>query len=242
MSWLEELRRPERLVHGHVIVLPGIEGHSRFNRSILRGLQAAGLPHAMEIHDWTFGRWQSLRSLRSTRRHEEQSARIAEKIAATQAAHPGAPIWLIGHSGGGAMSVLTLERLAAEQPIEGAILLAPALSPGYSLATPLARTRRGIWNFSSWGDAFFLMFGTLLMGTVDGRHAIAAGARGFRGSSLVAETPDHPGPRLYEVPWRREMAGDRHFAGHFGPVHARFVERWVAPILTPASANENART
>lgn len=231
MTWLDELRAPERFAHGHVIVLPGIEGHSRWNRSIVRGLQAAGLPHAMEIHDWTYGRWQSLRSLRSKPRHEEQSAMIAEKITATRSAHPDSHIWLIGHSGGGAMGVLTLERLAQETQIEGAVLLAPAISPGYALDTALSRTRRGIWNFSSWGDWFFLILGTLVMGTIDGRHSISAGASGFRRSVWKGIGPRLETPQLFEFPWRREMFGDRHFAGHFGPVHARFVERWVAPIL-----------
>lgn len=229
MNWLADIGRPERLPRGHVIVLPGIEGHSRWNRSIVRGLQSAGLPHAVEIHDWTFGRWQSLRSLRSRRRHEEQSQQIADKISATLDQYPNAPIWLIGHSGGGAMCVLTLERLAPERHVAGAILLAPALSPKYALDAALARTTRGIWNFSSWGDTFFLIFGTLLMGTVDGRHSISAGACGFRNCRHCGSEAD--APRLTEVPWRREMLSCRNFAGHFGPVHSRFVERWVAPIV-----------
>ncbi|MFV0442221.1 MAG: alpha/beta fold hydrolase [Planctomycetaceae bacterium] len=235
MTWLEEAGRPERLPHGHVIVLPGIEGYSRWNRSIVRGLQSAGLPHAMEIHDWTFGRWQSLRSLRSRRRHDEQSQRIADKIMATHDQYPDAPVWLIGHSGGGAMCILALERLLASQRIAGAILLAPALSPHYPLATALDRTRYGIWNFSSWADAFFLIFGTLVMGTIDGRHSISAGACGFREGGKSRPGDADSRPQLTEVPWRREMLADRHLAGHFGPVHNRFVERWIAPIIQQAS-------
>lgn len=234
MTWLDELRSADRLANGHVIVLPGIEGFSRWNRSIARGLQAAGLPHAIEIHDWTYGRWQSLRSLRSRRRHHEQRAAIADKIAATRARHPGAPIWLIGHSGGGALSVLTLEHLPAELRIEGAILLAPALSPSYPMSSALAHTRRGVWNFSSWGDAFFLIFGTLVMGTIDGRHAISAGASGFRRAAVSQTAAASNTPRLVEVPWRRSMFAQRHFAGHFGCVHSAFVREWVAPILAGA--------
>ena len=134
--------------------------------------------------------------------------------------------------------MLTLEQLPADVQVEGAVLLAPALSPQYPLDTALGHTRRGIWNFTSWGDAVFLIFGTLVMGTIDGRHSISAGACGFRAAppptagtpgTLDAETLQTP--RLYEVPWRRAMLADRHFAGHFGCVHARFVREWIAPIL-----------
>lgn len=233
MSVPSDTATNETSATGHVIVLPGIEGYSRWNRSIVRGLREAGVPYSLEIHDWTYGRWKSLVSLRSRRLHREQSGAIAAKLRRIRAVNPEAALWLIGHSGGGAMSVLALEQLNADEQVSGAVLLAPALSPRYDLTLALSRTRRGIWNFSSWGDAFFLMFGTLLMGTIDGRHTISSGACGFRGGAMrVGLTPtEGDAPRLREVPWRRGMIADRHFAGHFGCVNARFVRRWVAPLL-----------
>ncbi|MCA9053545.1 MAG: alpha/beta fold hydrolase [Planctomycetaceae bacterium] len=229
---------------GHVIVLPGIEGYSRWNRSIVRGLTDAGVPHSIEIHDWTYGRWKSLLSLRSRQLHREQSDAIAAKLRRLRAAAPDEEFWLIGHSGGGAMSVLALEQLAADEPIAGAVLLAPALSPRYDLTVALSRTRRGIWNFSSWGDAFFLVFGTLLMGTIDGRHTISSGACGFRRGlrPVVPLKSARDAPRLCEVPWRPRMIADRHLAGHFGCVNSQFVRQWVAPLLLADADVANSPT
>ena len=247
MTAFSELQTPDRSARGHVIVLPGIEGYSRWNRGIVRGLVAAGVPFGMEIHDWTYGRWLSAYTLRAGHRHREQSALIAEKVLALKAQWPHAPVWLIGHSGGGAMSILTLERLAGQTHCEGAVLLAPALSPGYDLSTALSATRRGLWNFCSWGDVLFLMAGTLALGTLDGRHSVSAGACGFRWSRRTApptsaRNPEHPSgsespapllslPPLTEIHWRREMLRCGNFAGHFGCVNQRFVRDWVAPIL-----------
>lgn len=221
---------------GLILVLPGIEGESRWNHSIVRGLRLAGLPCTCEIHDWTWGRWLSLYSLRCRSRHCAQADLIAEKIADFRSRHPAAPVWLIGHSGGGAMSVLSLERLAEDVRAEGAILLGPALSPGYDLSRALERTRLGIWNFCSLGDVLFLMAGTLVFGTVDGRHSISAGAIGFRGGSPAladdrGTSEAQPGPSLTQIPWRLPMLRQWNCAGHFGYVHHCFVREWVAPIV-----------
>jgi pimeloyl-ACP methyl ester carboxylesterase len=240
-AWLT----PERLAHGHVIVLPGIEGYSRWNRRIVRGLLSAGVPFGIEIHDWTLGRLLAPWSLRAARRHREQAELIAQKVAASRQARPQAPVWLIGHSGGGALAVLALERLPPPLRAEGAILLAPAISPGYDLRRALQATRRGLWNYSSWGDAFFLIFGTLLLGTLDGRHTIAAGACGFRPprpdpttEPQLAFSSAEPRSRLTEVRWRPAMIRQGHLGGHFGAVHPRFVRDWIAPILMADDGGE----
>ena len=43
---------PERLDAGLVLILPGIEGESPFNRDVQRGLDEAGLPYALAIYRW----------------------------------------------------------------------------------------------------------------------------------------------------------------------------------------------
>src|SRR5690606_38493915 len=138
---------------------------------------------------------------------------IAGQLTDYRREHPDTPVWLIGHSGGGAMSILTLERLAREHAIDGAILLGAALSPKYDLSSALDRTTRGIWNFSSWGDLFFLVAGTLLFGTLDGQHSISAGASGFR-SLRQAVAAENSGSRVTEVPWSRQMLPYGNLAGH----------------------------
>ena len=52
--WIKRME-PERLDRGLVLILPGMEGRSFLNVSLMAGLLDAGLPYAMEILDWTTG-------------------------------------------------------------------------------------------------------------------------------------------------------------------------------------------
>jgi len=224
---LQELMSEERLDQGYVIILPGIEGRSFFNRSVARGLADAGVPYGIEIYDWTY-RWPLfLYNLRSGRLHRQQARRIAERIITYRAGHPAQPVYLIGHSGGGAISLLSLEELPADLSVTGAILLGCALSPLFDLERALQRTHRGIWNVSSIGDLLFIAFGTMLFGTVDSKHSISAGLLGFDTSDLDESLRR----KLHEVPFRGEFLRTRNFAGHFGYTARPFVKQYLAPIL-----------
>ncbi len=227
----DELMSPERRARGYVIVLPGIEGRSRWNRRIVQGLLLAGTDSAIEIHDWTFGRIWAVRSLRSRRRHQQQARIIAEKILTYRHDYPQRPVYLIGHSGGGAMTILTLEKLSEEHPATGGILLGAAISPEYDLAPALRNTERGIWSFTSPRDSFFLKFGTRLLGTLDGKRTASAGAVGMRQPLPKADQGNHQGPRYVEIPWTPRLKTYGHNGGHFGYVHADFVRAWIAPIV-----------
>lgn len=223
---------PDRLEQGYIIVLPGIEGESVLNHNIVRGLLRANVPFGIEIHDWTYGLKGYFLNLRYRRRHLEQAEMIGDKIRKYRQNHPHQPVYLIGHSGGGAMTIFTLERLPQEIQITGGLLLVPALWGGYDLAPALARTERGLWNFCSWADAFLLGIGTLLLGTCDGHHCPSAGMTGFAKS--VRDSCNRPGndqPQLIEVPFQRAMLRYWNFGGHFGPVNPGFVEHWIAPIV-----------
>jgi len=225
---LAELQNPQRMACGYVVMLPGIEGFSRWNRSVLMGLADAGVPFGMEIHDWTARRLFGLNNLMSRKRHHDQREIIAAKIARYREAYPTQPVWLMGHSGGGGMTMLTLDYLPDDLRVTGGILLGAAISPGFDYSNSLRHTERGIWNVSSWGDLFFLAFGTLLCGTIDRKHHISAGNCGFRQRDKTTTEP-----KLTELSWRPGMIRDGHFAGHFGFVNRRFVKRWIAPIIHP---------
>ena len=68
----------ERLDRGLVLILPGMEGRSFLNLSIMAGLLDAGLPYAMEIADWTTG-WTFLAIYHL--RAWERNRRVARHIA-----------------------------------------------------------------------------------------------------------------------------------------------------------------
>lgn len=225
------LLSPERLAAGYVIVLPGIEGHSLWNRSVVQGLVDAGIPYGIEIYDWTWTSYVPLINLRFGRHHHAQADIIAAKIADYRLRHPTSPVYLIGHSGGGAMTLYSLAKLTGDLSVTGGILLGPAISPVFNVQPALARTTRGLWNFSSIFDVVFLAAGTTVFGTVDGWHRISAGCLGFRNTELPAGAPPPVEPYVREVPFRAEMLRCLNLGGHFGYVSRRFVAQWLAPIL-----------
>ena len=230
---LQRFRTPERYAHGLIIVLPGIESQSFLNHSIVWGLSDAGWAGAIEIDDWTTSHVVfCVYHLRAWRRNLRQAARIADRIVAYQDQYPGQPVHLIGHSGGGALAVLILEALPTERRITTAILLGPAIAPRYPLQTALSRVERGVWNFWSPRDWFFLGAGTLLLGTLDGKITCSAGMIGFRKPANLSETDARAyDEKLHQQRYAFRMARTFNLGGHFGYTNRLFVETWIAPLL-----------
>ena len=144
-----------------------------------------------------FGRWHA--DLTNAANHVEKGAALAAEVAEFQARRPGAPVFLVGKSGGTGMVVRALERLP-EDTVEAAVLLAPALSPGYDLTRALRAVRREMVVFWSPMDVFVLGLGTRIFGTIDRRKVVerragrvppARGARRAR-EGAVCQAP--PGP------------------------------------------------
>lgn len=227
----DSVNSTERRSAGCVIVLPGIEGKSYWNRSIVRGLLHAEVPYGIEIFDWTTGyRGLGVYHLRSRALHQRASARLTEKIIDYRHEHPQQPLYLVGHSGGGAMSMVSLAQLPNDVRVTGAIMLGPALSPWYNVVPALHRTTHGAWNFSSIGDAFFLGVGTTLAGTLDGWHVPSAGMIGFS-KHIHAKVQAAGTPPLREMPYQLQYARHRNLSGHFGYTTPEFTASVIAPIM-----------
>jgi pimeloyl-ACP methyl ester carboxylesterase len=230
---LDHLRAADRLEHGLVLVLPGVEGESCINHSIARGLADGGVQSAIEIFDWTTGViLLFLYHLRGWRRNIAQADRLVRRIVEFRRAYPGRPVHLVGHSGGGAMAVLAIERLPANTTLTSAILLNAAISPKYDLSTALAKTESGIWSFRSAFDVLFDGIGTSIAGTMDGRHTPATGMIGFRPPSCLSdEGRELYRTHLHQVPFQLRMCGDFNFGGHMGSTNRVFVAERIAPLL-----------
>lgn len=235
-SYFHNLQTPHRLDRGYTIILPGVEGASFANSNLATGLEAGGVQTAIEVDDWTTGSvWRFPLHLQDLDRNRREAGRIAQKIVRYQRRYPGRPVFLIGHSGGGGMVLLTLEALPGDHQVTGAILLAPAVSPEFDLRPALSKTVSGIWNFYSPLDSFFLIAGTSVMGTIDRQHTPSAGALGFT-------VPEDCSPqdrrlfeeRLHQVPYDVTMAASGHVGGHLGPTWIRFAQHHLAPLLIGA--------
>lgn len=220
---------PERLEHGLILVLTGIEGRSFLNVAMLTGLIDAGVKSAVEIVDWTTGnRLLFLLHLRGWTRNNRVARELAARIVAYQDQYPGRPVWIVGHSGGGGMSLLTAAALPEGRSVTGIVMLATAASPKVDLRPALAKVETSIWNYYSWFDAFFLLFGTTLLGTIDGPHGPAAGAVGLRGPGV--QDAEASG-KLIQVRWNSRMLRQFNFGEHFGCVHRVFIAEEIAPLI-----------
>lgn len=231
---IRPLDSAERRKQGLVIVLSGIEGEGLINHNILLGLADAEFPHALSLFPWTrpIPILATFHNLRGLKRNILQAERLSKLIVDYRAEHPGRPVHLVGHSGGGAMSVLTLERLPEGVNVDSAILCASALSPDYDLSGALRHVNDKIYNFRSTFDWFHLRLATTVLGTVDGKHCVSSGAIGCRIPKTASEeTRRLYAERLVEIPFTGEMIKSFHLGGHFGCVNRLFVEEWIAPLL-----------
>lgn len=220
---------PERLDKGLILVLTGIEGYSFLNVGILCGLIDGGVEHAVDIVDWTTGKkFLYLYHLRGWTRNNRVAKELAERINDYQDQYPGRPVWLVGHSGGGGMALLTAAALPEDRHVTGIVLLAAAVSPTFDLHPVATRVARGIWNYYSQLDWFFLSFGTMLLGTMDGRHVCAAGAAGFRGPTADELVKNGS---LIQRPWRWRMLSQFHLGEHFGCAHRVFIAEEIVPLI-----------
>lgn len=232
-SGLSKYRTPERMEHGYIIVLPGIEGRSFFNANIVKGLAAGGVQSAIEVYDWTAGGPLLFPvNLRAWDRNKRQARKIADKIIDYQDRYPGRPVHLVGHSGGGGLAVLAVEALPPTRRISGAILLAPALSPTYDLSRALRRSGSGFWNFYSPYDVGFLRAGTTVFGNIDGEHSSSAGAVAFTPPWGMGEEDRRLyRSKLHQQRYTHAMSASGHGGGHFGWADHEFVKDWLAPLI-----------
>jgi len=222
----------ERLDKGLVIILPGIEGESMINRDIRSGLIMADVDRAMPIHSW--GRPVPVAGMLLNQvdviGNRMAAGNIAKMIVRYQDSHPGKPVHIIGHSGGGGIAVFAAEELPPGRRIDGLILLSPSISSSYDLTKALNRCRNGVVNFYSRSDVGLLVIGTMIAGNVDGAHGVAAGATGFKMPGPSGSQDQRAAyAKLYQIRLSDEAADS---GAHTAATRAGFVWTYVAPWLT----------
>lgn len=223
----------ERYSHGLVIVLTGIEGRSDYNEAICKGLDQGGVTWGIELYDWTSSLGY-IYNLRAESRNRREAQKIADRIAEYQMAYPDQPVVLVGQSGGGALAAWVAEAMPVGHKIDGVVMLAASLSPGYRLDGALANCDRGIVNFYSNRDVLMLGLGTTVVGTMDGEHTSSAGRVGFE-----MPYPANPGYRkLFQVAWQPEMANVGNNGLHLFSGAEKFVSEYVAPFVLSSSWDE----
>jgi pimeloyl-ACP methyl ester carboxylesterase len=204
---------------GRLLILPGV-GNTRFHLAGFVERAEAQLPNfAIDVQPWGVP-FLTIHNLRAHERNLATAARMAEEIAAWRRAHPTAPFYLVGYSGGGGMATLITAALPEDVQIDRLILVAPAIAPDYPLEREvLPHVRELVVNYASERD-LQVGWGTRTFGTIDRKLTASAGAVGFG--------VEHP--RLLEYRW--SMADEP--LGHRGNHIAYLGERWQTAKLLPA--------
>jgi len=169
------------------------------------------------------------------RDNRRRAARLAEEIVQRARLNPAAAVDLVGYSGGGGLALFALEALPDDVRVRNVVLCQPAVSPTYDLTTALKRVRGQTICYRAPGDWLILGLGTLLFGTLDRRHCIAAGNVGFRLERAIADPTLCA--RFRQRAWRLEaLRGGGHWGGHLGTLGYRWNRRYVAPYLLATGA------
>jgi pimeloyl-ACP methyl ester carboxylesterase len=223
---------------GLVVLADGVGGLNLVGTSLRYVLPEAGLAHTLRVVPWGhgFGRWHL--DLTNVGNQDAHAQAIAAEVESFRASKPGAPVFLIGKSGGSGVIVRALEALPDES-IERAILLAPALSPSYDLSFALRALRTEMVVFWSPLDVFVLGVGTRIFGTIDRRRMVSAGLVGFQRPDSLDDAGKAQYAKLRQVRWHPRMSRTGYMGGHVGLDLPAFLKAYVAPLLVRSEGPTN---
>jgi hypothetical protein len=225
---------------GLVVVVDGVGGLDLCGTALRYVLAAEGLNYAIHVFPWGhgLGRWWA--DLTNVSNRDVKAALLADAVRQFRDRQPDKPVFLIAKSGGSGVVVKALEQLE-EKSVERAILLAPALSPGYDLTAALRAVRREMVVFWSPLDLIILGAGTRVFGTADRVRTVSAGLVGFR-IPPVSTVSDHPldcqYAKLRQIRWTPRMAATGYLGGHVGPDSPVFLKKYVVPLLRREPCDE----
>jgi hypothetical protein len=241
---LDDQRTPDdsdpRACGGLVIAIGGVGGLDLCGIALRYALGAERPDYAFHHFRWGqgFGRW--FADLSNVANRERKAELLAETVRRFHARLPGVPIFLVAKSGGAGVLTRALESLEPGT-VERAIMLAPALSPGYDLTAALRAVNRELVVFFSPLDLVVLGAGTRLFGTADRVRTASAGLCGFLEPRILKiadpqQTSASPYAKLRQVRWTTKMVATGHLGGHIGPDSPVFLKRYVVPLLRTGPA------
>jgi pimeloyl-ACP methyl ester carboxylesterase len=215
---------------GRLLILPGV-GNTRFHLAGFVAAAQAQLPgFDVEVRPWGVP-FMTIHNLRAHERNEATAAAIAAEIAQWRSANPDAPFYLVGYSGGGGMATLVTAALPDGVSVDRLVLVAPAISPDYPLATRvLPHVREHVVNYASELD-LQVGWGTRTFGTIDRKNTASAGAVGFA-------TADD---RVLEYRWSKADEPFGHAGNHLAYLNPRWQAAKLLPALDPRTGAEALR-
>lgn len=193
-------------------------------RSIPAGLRKANFAGKIIYWNWhepVLGLF-CLSVYRNRRKIEAEARRLACFLADERRQNPHWPLYVMGCSAGGYVTLRALELLPDGVKVDSAALLSPAVDPGRDLSPALAHVSGRLVNSSSPLDWIVLGLGTWVFGTTDGRRSASAGMVGLdrRDDSMVTELRWHP---------RMILSG--RLGGHTSCSPPAFITKYIAPAM-----------
>jgi len=220
----------ERADKGLVVILPGIEGPSIYNESIRKGLYEGGVPFELEIYDWhphEAGLWYLFNEPAARRRAAEAAAHVADYMQA----HPGEPVFIVGHSAGAGIAVFAAEVLGPSRRIDGIVLMGASLSPTYDLTKALEVSNYRMVSCSGSTD-LFIWWMSVAAHNIDGTKGRAAGQEGFRLPKDATPERREAFLHLEQIRWSPTMITKGNLGGHTGWASSHWVAANIAPIIS----------
>jgi pimeloyl-ACP methyl ester carboxylesterase len=195
-------------------------------RTAARGLRRAGYEGEFLYWKW-HSTWRAclvIPALVDRGMLERQSQRLADYVVRRRQDHPDQPVYLVGYSGGGFVTVRALELLDGVCRVEAAAVLAGAFSPRRDLSAACGSLVGPLVVSSSLADWFIVGLGTLLFGTAD---RVWTPAVGMTGPSVRGDQCS----QVISIRWRPGMAVWGHFGGHFSAASSVFMQRRIARAM-----------
>jgi len=220
--------RGNQLARGIIFTIDGVGGFNIATTAMTLAFKLAGLPHKIEQLYWShgFGRW--LSDLQDSRRIEEKACELAERIKTKY--QNGTEVYIVAKSAGCAIALRALSLLPPES-VRKVILLAPAVSPDYSLKPALRAVKEKLFTFWSPNDSLILGLGTTFFGTADGAYSKAAGLIGFKTSDGDDDESKTLYKKMHQIKWQPQMLITLNFGDHPGTAMVPFLQSYVVPLL-----------
>lgn len=216
----------------HVIVLPGILGHTPGLDRIRKAVESEIPEASAQVWNWTRiePHWlpNPIGHIREYDKNRRRAALLAGHIAEFRREHPDVRLSIIGLSGGTAIALFACEELPPEVTLDRIILLSAAVSPEYDLRPALRRAENGIVSYYSRGDWLVLKRGTSRFGTGDRVYGPSAGYSGFDEPESCGDSCE----KLTQIAWHADLA--RLYAnsgGHAGGQERDFLRHCVMKWL-----------
>ena len=230
-----QVDRAERLNRGCVFFFDGAGGgtaKSNYASGVVKGFLDAGYIGGGEMAAWETDRGLLVDQVASVSYKRDKARALAGQIAKYHAAHPEAPIGILGFSAGCAEAVFALEVLPADVKVDTVVLLGASISHDYDLTRALRRVKGRLNLFTSPHD-HMLADAMVLSGTADRKFNDAgAGIRGFvLPAEATASTKQLYAEKIVTIHYADDYRKDGDRGHHFDNVKEAFIRDHVAPLF-----------